>query len=102
MARPTAKSGIALLQKIVVMPAAIIATFAIASFLADRYAASTKLFAELRNFASKKAQEKLTINAPVPTAVNEIDSVVGVRSVHLDYVFYLPDTTFPFWRNHLQ
>lgn len=25
-----------------------------------------------------------------------IDSVIGVRSVHLDYVFYLPDTTFPF------
>ena len=76
MARPTAKSGIALLQKIVVMPAAIIATFASASFLADKYADSTKLFAELRNFASKKAQEKLTINAPVPTAVNEIASGV--------------------------
>ena len=44
MARPTAKSGIALLQKIVVMPAAIIATFASASFLADKYAASTRLF----------------------------------------------------------
>ena len=74
MARPTTKSGIELLQKIVVIPAEIIATFASASFLADKYAASTKLFAELRNFASKKAQEKLTIKAPDPTAVNEVAS----------------------------
>jgi hypothetical protein len=74
MARPTAKAGIALLQKIVVIPAEIIAKFAIASFLADKKAASNKLFAEPRNFASKKAQVKLTIKAPVPTAVNEVAS----------------------------
>jgi peptidoglycan hydrolase-like amidase len=59
-----------------VIPAEMIATFASASFLADKYAASTKLFCELRNFASKKAQEKLTIKAPDPTAVNEIASGV--------------------------
>ena len=40
MARPTAKSGIALLQNIVAMPAEMIATFATASFLADKYAAN--------------------------------------------------------------
>lgn len=74
MARPTAKSGSELFQYIVVMPAEMIATFASASFLADKYAASTKLFWEVRNFASKKAQEKLTIRAPVPTAVNEVAS----------------------------
>src|SRR4051794_37991169 len=65
---PTTKSGQADLRRAVISPAAMIATFAKASFLADRNAARVRLPECARYFVSINAHERLMISAPPPAS----------------------------------
>jgi len=80
---PTTKSGTGLIQNKVITPAEITEIFASASFLAERYAAKTRLCWSCRNFASKKAQVKLTISAP--SATSEIIAPLGAEGLLILY-----------------